>query len=179
MLYVFGFDRIGVVVGDLYFVDPDPLPGQEGAEQGVRVELRLLERTPLQGAIYSAQPIAVDRPLWRADLLESVENPGSLDRAHHHPTFDGWDPCDREFVPELSVDPVGWVGTRLSDLDGLLGSSAGRAGMVGPGDADELRVAVPQILDAIRRLLDRVGEGQVAGAGVGADDRGSVRVSWL
>lgn len=177
MLYVFGFDRVGVVVGDLYFVDPDPRPGQEGPEQGVRVELRLLERTPLLGGIYSAQPIAVDRPLWRADLLESVESPGSLDRAHHHPTFDGWDPCEREFVPELSADPVGWVGRRLSDLDGLLESSGVGAGEVGPGDAEELRAAVPQILDAVRRLLGRVRAGEVVGAG--ADDRGSVRVSWL
>jgi hypothetical protein len=24
MLYVFGFDRLGVAVGDLYFVDPAP-----------------------------------------------------------------------------------------------------------------------------------------------------------
>ena len=41
MLYAFGFERIGVVAGDLYFVDPNPGPGQEGAEQGVRVEVRL------------------------------------------------------------------------------------------------------------------------------------------
>ncbi|MGH3825762.1 MAG: hypothetical protein ACRDQX_01100 [Pseudonocardiaceae bacterium] len=34
MLYAFGFARIAVVMGDLYFVDPDPLPGQEGAERG-------------------------------------------------------------------------------------------------------------------------------------------------
>ena len=33
MLYAFGFDRIGVVASDLYFVDPTPGPGQEGAEQ--------------------------------------------------------------------------------------------------------------------------------------------------
>jgi hypothetical protein len=179
MLYLFGFDRVGVAVADLYFVDPSPLPGQEGAEQGVRVELRVLGRTPLRGGIYSAQPIAVERPLWRADLLESVERTGTLDRAHHHPSFDGWDPCEREFVPELSADPVGWVGTRLSDLDGLLESSGVGTGEVGPGDADELRAAVPQILEAVRRLLAqvRVREGEVVGAG--ADDRGSVRLSWL
>jgi hypothetical protein len=28
MLYVFGFDRVAVVVGDLYFVDPEPHPGR-------------------------------------------------------------------------------------------------------------------------------------------------------
>ena len=30
MLYVFGFERIGVVISDLYFIDPNPMPGQEG-----------------------------------------------------------------------------------------------------------------------------------------------------
>ena len=33
MLYAFGFERVGVVAGDLYFVDPRPAKGQEGAEQ--------------------------------------------------------------------------------------------------------------------------------------------------
>jgi hypothetical protein len=41
MFYVFGFERVGVVMSDLYFVDPAPLPGQEGAERGVRLEVRL------------------------------------------------------------------------------------------------------------------------------------------
>src|SRR5262245_29095800 len=27
MLYAFGFERVGVVMGELYFVDPNPLPG--------------------------------------------------------------------------------------------------------------------------------------------------------
>src|SRR5687768_3709445 len=65
VLYAFGFERVAVLVGDLYFVNPHPLEGQEGAERGVRLELRMLERRPLQGGIYSAQPIAVERPLWR------------------------------------------------------------------------------------------------------------------
>ena len=42
MLYAFGFERVGVVVGDLYFLDPRPGKGQEGAEHGVRLELRVL-----------------------------------------------------------------------------------------------------------------------------------------
>ena len=87
MLYAFGFERIGVVASDLYFVDPNPGPGQEGPEQGVRVEVRLLEPGELRGSIYSARPIGVEQAIWRADLLESVANPGSLDRAHHHPRF--------------------------------------------------------------------------------------------
>src|SRR2546427_3409574 len=93
MLYAFGFERVGVLVSDLYFVDPHPGEGQEGAERGVRLEVRMLERGELKGSIYSAQPITVGRPIWRADLLESVAGaPGSFNRTHHHPACQGWEP---------------------------------------------------------------------------------------
>ena len=42
MLQVFGFSRTGIVAGDIYHLDPRPGPGQEGAERGVRLEVRLL-----------------------------------------------------------------------------------------------------------------------------------------
>src|SRR5437588_12540552 len=109
MLYLFGFERIGVVVSDLYFRDPNPAPGQEGAERGVRLEIRTLERGELHGSIYSAQPIAVEQPIWRVDLLETVSGPpGSFDRAHHHPRFRGWEPGRRQFVEALSPRPLEW-----------------------------------------------------------------------
>src|SRR5205823_2409636 len=120
VLHVIAFERLAVAVGDLYFVDPNPLPGQEGAERGVRVELRLAEPGELVGSIYSARPITVDRPIWRCDLLESVDNPGSFDRTHHHPRFRGWDPVPRVFVEELSADPLGWLRTRLADPASLI-----------------------------------------------------------
>ena len=178
MLYAFAFDRIGVVAGDLFFVDPNPGRGQEGAEQGVRLEVRLVERLPLRGSIYSAQPIGVDRPIWRADLLESVDRPGSLDRAHHHPRFTGWEPGRRHFVPELSADPVGWVGTRLEDLDGLLDEAGVARDEAGPSDADDLRAVVPDIVAAVERLLDGVRSGRLARPpdGGAAD---SARAGWL
>ena len=109
MLYAFGFERIGVLASDLYFVDPDPGPGQEGPEQGVRVEVRLLEPGALHGSIYSARPIEVERAIWRADLLESVDHPGTLDRAHHHPRFRGWEPGTRQFVKEMTANPPDWM----------------------------------------------------------------------
>lgn len=120
MLYAFGFERFGVVVSDLFFVDPRPLPGQESAERGVRLEVRILEPGELKGSIYSARPIEIGQPVWRADLLEAADGPpGSLDRAHHHPAFRGWEPGSRVFDPGLSADPVGWVGAQLADLEGL------------------------------------------------------------
>jgi hypothetical protein len=179
MLYAFGFERLGVLVGDLYFVNPRPLEGQEGPERGVRLELRMLERRPLQGGIYSAQPIGVERPLWRVDLLESADSPpGSLDRAHHHPAFDGWEPGPRHFVPELSAAPVEWLAGQLADPGAVLARAGVAAGEVGPGDLAALGDAAPEILDAVRRLLARVHAGEL---GRPDNDRElvSARIGWL
>ncbi len=179
MLYAFGFERIGVMVSDLYFVNPRPAPGQEGAERGVRLELRVLERRPLRGSIYSAQPIVVDLPIWRVDLLEAVASPpGTLDRAHHHPAFDGWEPGERHFVAELSAAPVEWLAERLADLDSVLARAGAAPGTAGPGDAAALRDAIPEIVDALRRLLGRVAAGEL---GRPDDDRElvSARIGWL
>jgi hypothetical protein len=177
MLYAFGFERIGVVASDLYFLDPDPIPGQEGAEQGVRVELRHFERGELQGSIYSAQPIAVGRAIWRVDLLESVANPGTLDRAHHHPRFRGWEPGTRQFVKEMTANPVAWVGKYLSDVEALLETAGVAPDEIGESDADDLRAAVPDIMDSVRRLLERVRLGELARPPRGDID--SARLSWL
>src|SRR5437764_20675 len=157
MLYAFGFERIAVVMGDLFFVDPDPGPGQEGAERGVRLEVRLLARPEPTGSVYAAQPILVERPVWRADLLESVDSPsGSFDRTHHHPRMRGWEPGRRRLDDALSADPLPWVAERLGDLDGLLTGAEIDPSEVGPHDAADLRAAVPEILAAVEKLLDGV-----------------------
>lgn len=190
MLYAFGFERVGVVVGDLYFVDPSPHEGQEGAEHGVRVELRVFGRGELKGSIYSAQPIEVAEPIWRADLLESVAGrPGGFDRTHHHPRFTGWNPGKRMYVGELSTDPLGWLGAQLADLDALLATAGFPADTAGPDDAESLRRTAPEIVDATRRLLDKVRSGELgnpprgdAAVGTGpAGDGGKpvVRAGWL
>jgi hypothetical protein len=177
MLYAFGFAHIGVVVADLHFRDPNPGPGQEGAERGVRLEVRILDRGALKGSIYSAQPITIDRPIWRADLLESVDGPvGSFDRTHHHPAFSGWEPGRRHFVRELSADPLGWLGARLSDLPSLLDEAG--ATDVDTSDADSLRAAVPEILAAVERLLDGVHRGEL-GLPPEADALDGIRAGWL
>jgi hypothetical protein len=179
MLYTFGFDQIGVVLGDIYFVDPHPDKGQEGPEHGVRLELRVIEREPLQGSIYSAQPISVGQPIWRVDLLESVEGtPGSFDRTHHHPAFTGWEPGHRVFVRELSQDPIQWLAAKLSDLPGVLKDAGVSADIASPDDAVDLRRELPEILQATEELLGKVRRGQAGNAPAGADPS-NIRAGWL
>jgi hypothetical protein len=172
------FDRVGVVVSDLYFVNPRPGPGQEGAERGVRLELRLFERDALVGSIYSAVPIRVDRPLWRVDLLESVASaPGSLDRAHHHPRFNGWEPGRRVFVEELSSDPVGWLRDRFARIDEVLDQAEAPEPVTSGDDVNALRAAGPMVVAVVEKLLSDVAAGR---AGLAPADAGeSVRASWL
>jgi hypothetical protein len=185
VLYAFGFERVGIVVGDLYFVDPWPHKGQEGAEHGVRLELRVLERGALKGSPYSAQPIEVGQPIWRVDLLESVEGrQGSFDRTHHHPAFSGWNPNTRVYVRELSADPLGWLAGQLADLDDLVATAGFPADAAGPDDAQDLRDTVPEIVDVTRRLLDRVRAGELGNPpreAASADDAEPVliRAGWL
>src|SRR5260370_38129604 len=163
MLYAFGFERIGVVLGDLYFVDPNPGRGQEGPERGVRLEVRVLDRGQLKGSIYSAQPIDVGQPIWRVDLLESVEGPpGSFDRTHHHPAFRGWEPGHRVFVKELSANPLGWLGEQLADLEGVLERAGLPPDEAMAVDAARLRACAPEILGATDKLL-----GQARAGGLG------------
>jgi hypothetical protein len=179
MLYAFGFDRIGVVVSDLYLVDPSTPEGREGPERGIRVELRMLQMGDTGGSLYKAFPITVDRPLWRADLLESVAGvPGSLDRAHYHPQFTGWGPVDDVFTEDLSADPLKWLEARLSDPEGLLQEAGVTAQEVGPHDAADLRDAVPEIMGTVRALADKATrEEQVRPSDWRQLER--ARISWL
>ena len=179
MLWTLAFDRVGVVIGDLYFVDPNLDQGEDGAERGVRLELRLFERDELKGSVYSGVPIRIDRPLWRIDLLETVDStPGSLNRAHHHPKFHGWEPGRRMFVEELSADPIAWVGKRFADIESVLADGAvDVAADLGPNDVEALRAAGPTVVAELERQLAEVAAGR---AGLRPDDAGDfVRQSWL
>ena len=178
MLWSIAFDdHLGVVVSDIYFVDPEPGEGQEGAERGVRLELRRFERDPLKGSIYSAVPVRVDRPLWRVDLLEAVSSaPGSLDRAHHHPRFAGWEPGRRVFVEELSADPVRWLRGRLADPAAVL-ADAGEDPADHTADLAAMQAAAPLITGTVEHLLTEVAAGRAGTAPAVVGD--AVRASWL
>jgi hypothetical protein len=178
VLQVFGFKSVGVAISDIFFVDPEPSPGQEGAEHGVRLEVRLLESGSAKGSIYASRPIALGRPVWRADLLETVDGePGTFDRTHHHPQVQGWEPGPRQFDPEMTADPIDWLGRRLGDLDALM-KDAGLPG-VDPADVTALRAAVPEIQSAVERLLQGVRAGALALPPRGEEDTSGARAGWL
>ena len=179
MLQAFVFERVGVVVGDLYFLDPNPHPGQEGAEHGVRLELRVFDRGDLKGTIYSAMPIEVGRPIWRVDLLEAVDGkPGSLNRTHHHPKFNGWDPSPRQFLRELSSDPLGWLAGQLADLPAVLDRAGLPPEVADPSDAASLRDIAPAIVGVTGMMLDKVRAGEL-GLPPADDAVDSIRNGWL
>jgi hypothetical protein len=179
MLTVFGFERIGVVIGDIYFVDPSPAPGQEGAERGVRLEVRYVEPVQREGSIYAARPILVGEPLWRLDLLESVDGkPGSFDRTHHHPLMRGWEPASRKFERALSSDPLDYLRSRLRDLPGLLAQAEAPGDAATEDDIRQLREYADDIVEATGKMLDRVRAGDLAKAAE-PDESGLARTGWL
>jgi hypothetical protein len=178
MLAAFGFEALGVVVGDMYFVDPAPNAGQETPERGVRLELRLVDRADPQGSIYAGIPIAFTRPVWRVDLFGSTESPpGTLDRAHHHPRFDGWEPGPRHFVDELSADPVSWLADQLADPAAVLARAGVGTDEFTKADAIGLAAAAPEIVAAVKRMLDGVRDGELAPAS--AEPVAAARTGWL
>jgi hypothetical protein len=70
------------------------------------------------------------------------------------------------------------VGARLSDLDALLEQPGISAVDVGTDDAAALRQTVPEIIDVLERLLDRVKVGQLALAS-GGEELAGARIDWL
>ena len=96
-----------------------------------------------------------------------------LAAAHRH-----WEPGRRVYVTEMSDDPLGWLGACLADLDGLLASAGFPAEAAGPGDAESLRAAAPEIVAVTRRLLEKVRSGEL-GNPPGDESSDVVRAGWL
>ncbi|QLL08579.1 hypothetical protein [Mycobacterium vicinigordonae] len=178
MLAAFGFENLGVVVGDMFFVDPNPNAGHETPERGVRLELRIVDRDEPQGSIYAGIPISFSRPVWRVDLFGSTESPpGTLDRAHHHPRFNGWEPGRRHFVPELSADPVGWLTGQLANPPAVLARAGVDAGDYTEADVAGLAATAPEIVAAVQRMLEGVRDGELAPAP--PEPVAAARTGWL
>lgn len=162
MLTVFAFQRLAVTVEDIWFFEPDPYPGEEGAERGIRLEVRVLDRLPQTGSIYSAYPVHLSTAIWRADLLESMAaGPGARDRMHFHPLMADDEPGDRVFEPAIREDPFGWLERQLSDPAAILEPKLGPAGEYAD-DLREWRLALPQVLSAARFTMDKVHAGDLA-----------------
>jgi hypothetical protein len=178
VLAAFGFETLGVVVGDMYFIDPAPNAGQETPERGVRLEVRLVDRADPQGSIYAGVPIAFTRPVWRVDIFGSTESPpGTLDRAHHHPRFNGWEPARRHFVAELTADPLSWLAGSPANPAAVLARAGVEADEVTEADKTGLAAAAPEIIAAVKRMLDGVRDGDLAPAP--AEPVAAARTGWL
>lgn len=178
MFWSLAFDRVGVAIADIYFVDPNLDQGAADAERGVRVELRRFVREEMRGSPYSAVPISVGEPLWRIDLLETTDSePGSLNRAHHHPKFRGWEPSRRVFVEELSAKPVEWVRDRLEHIEEVLADAGVDPAELGD-DVGAIRAATPAVVAQLEHMLAEVAAGR---AGLAPAETGGdfVRQSWL
>jgi hypothetical protein len=82
------------------------------------------------------------------------------------------------FVPELSAAPVEWLAAQLASPEAVLARAGVAAGTVGAGDVASVRDAAPEIVDVVRRLLERVAAGEL---GRPDDDRElvSARIGWL
>jgi hypothetical protein len=66
------------------------------------------------------------------------------------------EPGSRHFVEEMSLDPVRWVGQRLSNFEQLLKEADVSRDQVSASDVSDVQAAAGEIVDAVRRLLDRV-----------------------
>jgi hypothetical protein len=119
-------------------------------EHGVRLELRLREPQPLRGSESAAQRIAVDRPVWRADLFDRLDGtPGAFEAAHFHPRFEGDEPCARNWADEIKATPWDWLHGQLSDIAAV--AEAGGVSLSDPAaDTEQIRADAPEIVAVAR-----------------------------
>jgi hypothetical protein len=104
--HILTLSGVAVVVRHWFEIDLD----DASMEHGARIELRELAAHPRRGSESAAQLIAVDRPLWRADLFDRLtDEPGTFGVAHYHPEFSGNEPCPRVWDPELTAGPWRWL----------------------------------------------------------------------
>lgn len=113
MQHVIALARTAVTVRHWFEIDLD----DSSMEHGARIELRELASQPRRGSESAAQLLTLDRPLWRADLFDSLADaPGSFGVAHYHPKFNGNEPCPRAWDPHLTASPWRWLAEQFSGL---------------------------------------------------------------
>ena len=128
MQHILTLSRTAVIVRHWFEIDLADASMQHGA----RIELReLAAGIPRRGSESAAQLVAVNRPLWRADLFDRVTDaPGTFGVAHYHPRFLGDEPCPRVWDARSSADPWSWLGDQFAQL-GAAGAAAAVAGQPG------------------------------------------------
>src|SRR5215468_9233667 len=147
MQFTFLLDNIAVLVRHWYEVGPSD------EEHGTRVEVRTIARPAHIGTESAAQPITLDRPLWRADIFDLIGEPkGNLARAHFHPTFEGVEPSSRHWDPLLRDDWAGWLTDQLAALPAVL-DVAGAPELTTDDELTAMSAQLNQILAAASSLL--------------------------
>ena len=119
-------------------------------EHGVRIELEELAAHRRRGSESAAQLVAVDRPLWRADLFDRLADaPGTFGVAHFHPQFLGDEPCPRVWDAKLTADPWSWLGDQFAQLGAAGGTEPWP---VNPADGPEGSGLSVEIVSLARQL---------------------------
>jgi len=152
VLYILALSRSALVVRHWFEIDLD----DASMEHGARIELRELASGGHRGSESAAQLIAADRPLWRADLFDRMQDePGTFGAAHYHPDFAGNEPSVRVWDTELTADPWRWLGEQIASA----GAAAnGQPWPVDPDDAGELPGLAGEVVSLARRFApDRCG----------------------
>jgi hypothetical protein len=143
--HILTLSRTAVIVRHWFEIDLD----DASMEHGVRIELRELAAHPHRGSESAAQLVAVDRPLWRADLFDRLTDPpGTFGVAHYHPQFAGHEPCPRAWDPKLTADPWSWLGDQFAQL----GAAGGTGPWVDPADGPELSRLSAAVVSLARQL---------------------------
>ncbi len=144
MLHAFVYNDVAVLVRHWFEVSVT----DSHLEHGTRVELRVRPPEPHRGSESAAQRIPIDRPLWRADLFDRIDGErGGFEAAHHHPRFDGPEPCARTWEDAVKATPWEWLGGLLADMTAVA-ALAGEPSAVSPEDAAQIRADAATIVAA-------------------------------
>ena len=84
----------------------------------------------------------------------------------------------RQFLRELSSDPLSWLGGQLADLPAVLDRADVAPEVADPSDAASLRDIAPAIVGVTSMMLDKVRAGEL-GLPPADDAVDSIRNGWL